>query len=943
MRSKLNEFRNDLSNCPYDVILINETWLQDQYLDTEIITNGWSLFRKDRARLNVENDERGGGVFIAVKDSFFSSPIQIQINDAAKFDFTACRLQVPGKQIYIGCFYIPPNSNREQYELLGKAFYDLYSLTKPDDSIFIYGDSNLRNVNWLASEFHENLYDPVNIHDNYQDFLTMVQSLGLYQINNLTNTSGNVLDTIFTNVISNFILTEAVLKLTSKASIHHRILSLDYIYKDSKYHRNNDKTIVFDYDKADYASINREINNLNLNLNNDDVNNNANELNIALNEILEKYVPKKTITKLSCPVHFDKSLRMLRNKRNKAFNKYKRTKNNNDYNIFLQLRNQFKEHEEQAIKLHKQKVILNSIDDPKQFWNLINEKRKGTGYPLSMSLDSETSDNSKGIANLFAKHFESVFENPLNFNESSFDYIPLSNIELTCLQFELKDVAAILSSIDTKKGAGPDNLHPKLLKNTANTLSKHLTALFNASLKYGIFPDCWKTAYITPIFKSGNKSAISNYRGISLLSSISKIFEKLVLEKLNKFLSPLICENQHGFGKGKSTTTNLTEYCSLLRQYLTKGKQVDAIYTDFSKAFDKVDHHLLLFKLQKLGIRGSILSWIKSYLTNRSQIVKFQDRFSYSINVTSGVPQGSVLGPILFAVFINDIASTIQDCHISMYADDLKIFKAIVNETDSLVLQSAVDSLSSWCRLNGMFLNVSKCSTISFSRSNSPNHFNYIIMDDVLDRKYLIKDLGILIDAKLTFKQQIDKVTSSGHTVLGFVKRRAKEFNDPYLTKNMYCSLVRPILEYASIIWSPYRKVDIDKIESVQKQFLLFALRNLGFEGYHLPSYNSRLRLINMISLENRRELAYTLFAYDLINDNIKVKSLKERIKTRNTNHNLRRNKNLVEEQYHTDFGYYDTMAKSIRLFNKFMPNFEQNISRTSFKNKLTYILKMEN
>ena len=940
MRSKLNEFRNDISNCPYDIVLLSETWLQDQYKDTEIVPNGWSIFRKDRTRRNIENDERGGGVIIAIKDSLTCTPINLSLAANAKFDIIACKIQLPGKTIYIGCFYIPPNSNREQYELLANVFQDLYNEINSSDDLFLYGDSNLRNVEWLPSDFDDHLYDPVNIHDEFQTFLTTVQSLGLYQINNLTNTSGNVLDTIFTNVISNFTLKEAILKLTSKTSIHHRILNLEYIYSDAKHHINNDKTYVFDYDNADYASINNDINNLVINEADYDINEYANKLNLALKGIIEKHVPKKLITKLSCPVHFDKSLRILRNKRNKAFKKYKLTNTNQDYETFLALSTQFKNQEDEAIELHKQKVILSSTDNPKQFWNFINEKRKGTGYPLSMHSDSETSDNPQDTANLFANHFKSVFQNPLNVDESSYNYIPINNSSLSDLQLDLNDVKSALSNIDPSKGAGPDDLHPKFLKNTANTLSVHLTRLFNASLRQGIFPDCWKAANITPIFKSGDKSDISNYRGISILSSVSKIFEKLVLERINYILAPLICKNQHGFGKGRSTTTNLTEYCSFLRQKLAVGCQVDSIYTDFSKAFDKVDHGLLLFKLYKLGIRGSVLSWIKSYLHDRTQVVKFQDRFSYPMKVTSGVPQGSVLGPLLFAIFINDIQSVIKDCQISMYADDLKIFKIINNEMDALTLQQGINSLSSWCRLNGMCLNAGKCSIISFSRSNHPSVFDYMISNDILSRKYLVKDLGILIDAKLTFKQQIDKVTSSGHTVLGFVKRRAKELNDPYLTRKMYYSLVRPILEYASIVWSPYRKVDIDRIESVQKQFLLFALRHLGFEGYRLPSYVNRLRLIDMITLKDRRELASTLFAYDLLTDKINVNNLKERMKFRNNRYNVRNARQLLEEKSSTDFGFNDSIANSIRSFNKFAHNFEPTISRLNFKNKIKNSLK---
>jgi hypothetical protein len=194
--------------------------------------------------------------------------------------------------------------------------------------------------------------------------------------------------------------------------------------------------------------------------------------------------------------------------------------------------------------------------------------------------------------------------------------------------------------------------------------------------------------------------------------------------------------------------------------------------------------------LKKYGISGPLLNWISSYLSNRIQKVNFDNEFSEPVNITSGVPQGSVLGPLLFIIFINDLPKVVRNCECSVFADDLKIFKKISDLDDSLVLQNNLNKVIKWCKVNGMSLNASKCSMISFFKSKTSFVFNYEIGCDMLERKSLIRDLGVIFDEKLSFKAHIDKIVGSNYSVLGFVKRRAKIFNDPHITKTIYCALV---------------------------------------------------------------------------------------------------------------------------------------------------------
>jgi hypothetical protein len=210
---------------------------------------------------------------------------------------------------------------------------------------------------------------------------------------------------------------------------------------------------------------------------------------------------------------------------------------------------------------------------------------------------------------------------------------------------------------------------------------------------------------------------------------------------------------------------------------------------------------------------------------------------------------------------VNDLASLLKNCELSFYADDLKMYKCIRTVIDCNELQKNVDTLFEWCSKNYMILNVKKCAFITFSRKRgSTIQYDYVINSESLNKVNKIKDLGVIFDSKLNFKDHIDKICHGSSCMLGFIKRRVKELNSPYLTKSIYSALILPLLEYANVVWSPSFAIDSGKIESVQKQFLLFALRDLNFnrnnpDSFVLPPYESRLLLLNMTTLEKRRQL----------------------------------------------------------------------------------------
>ena len=304
-------------------------------------------------------------------------------------------------------------------------------------------------------------------------------------------------------------------------------------------------------------------------------------------------------------------------------------------------------------------------------------------------------------------------------------------------------------------------------------------------------------------------------------------------------------------------------YVNQVLQQMSSCGQVDAVYTDFSKAFDKVNHQLLIRKLELFGVGGPILNWLESYLSGRSQQVRVGHTLSRTLMAPSGVPQGSHLGPLLFSLFINDLCDELIDSDFLLYADDLKLFRAIKSQQDACALQRDLDRVQDWCQRNSMLLNVEKCETITFSRRSQRNLLltEYTIDGRSLKRVDVVKDLGILIDCRMTFKAQVNHVVSRGKCMLGLVKRLAKDFDCPHVARSLYCSLVRPLIEYAAVVWDPVFECDKARIESIQKQFLLFSLRCFEWtEGYHLPPYEARLSLLDLDTLRDRRVLAACSF-----------------------------------------------------------------------------------
>ena len=436
----------------------------------------------------------------------------------------------------------------------------------------------------------------------------------------------------------------------------------------------------------------------------------------------------------------------------------------------------------------------------------------------------------------------------------------------------MNDVEICLKNLVNNKSPGPDAIPINVLKYCSSALAGPLTELFNHSLKIGVFPSRWKHAHVTPILKKGSRYKVCNYRPISLLPVLSKIFEKLLHIEIYRHVSKHIAPEQHGFVSQRSTVTNLVEYTRDIATHINNKDQVDSVYTDFSKAFDSVDHQLLIHKIQGYGICGQLLDLLTDYLLKRTQTVVIDAGRSTTEQVTSGVPQGSILGPLLFTLFVNDITQCFQSSKCLMYADDLKIYRSIRTIQECVLLQSDLDCLVAWCQVWRLKLNVLKCNVITFTiKKTKTIIFNYQIQDDLLIRVQSIKDLGVMMSSDLSYNKHLHMIRPKAYRLLGLMKRNCFRKLSPATNRLIYISLVRPQMEYGSVIWNPYHVTKISFVEKVQQRFVKLHTLNCCVPK---DDYKAKLNFLNLMSLRDRRKLMDMTFLFKIIRGGVDSCSL---------------------------------------------------------------------
>jgi hypothetical protein len=412
-------------------------------------------------------------------------------------------------------------------------------------------------------------------------------------------------------------------------------------------------------------------------------------------------------------------------------------------------------------------------------------------------------------------------------------------------------VYKLLKGLNPRKASGPDGIPSKLLQALAKELAPPLTMLFKSSLQTGQIPQVWRHALVQPIFKKGDKSQAANYRPISLTCICCKMLEHIVRHAITDHLEhhKILCDEQHGFRKRRSCETQLIMTMEDLSRELDSKGQTDTILLDFSKAFDKVPHERLSLKLEHYGIRGQTLSWIRAFLANRTQEVVVEGTSSHTGRVTAGVPQGSVLGPTLFLVFINDLGKNIQS-KIRLFADDTILYRAIRSRNDQCLLQKDLDALGEWERKWLMEFNVTKCHVLSVTDKQKPLPPTYTLHGHTLEEVKSAKYLGVELTSHINWKNHVTNITAKANRTSAFVYRNLKGCPTSVQT-HCYKGLVRPVMEYASPVWDPHQEYLRDMLENVQKRSARRIMHNFDRD----TDSNTLVRDLGLQTLKERRRI----------------------------------------------------------------------------------------
>lgn len=528
---------------------------------------------------------------------------------------------------------------------------------------------------------------------------------------------------------------------------------------------------------------------------------------------------------------------------------YRRSKANrsnaNAAEQYIRLRRRVKSLVVSAKRDEELRVASICKENPKEFFSYVNCRKpvKNKIGPLRDRNGSLTNSDSE-IVGILNDHFSSVFTEEVEGVAPVPQLVhggePLDNI--TCTQ---EMVLERIKKLCTSKSPGPDGFLPKLLKEVAEQVAPHLVAIFNQSLRSGSVPRDWKEANVTPIFKKGDRANPGNYRPISLTSVVGKMLEGIIVDAIVEFLerNKLLLDTQHGFRRHRSCLTNLIDFFhGMLRDY-DSSRAIDILYLDFQKAFDKVPHKRLMSKVRALGVQGAVSTWIECWLRDRRQRVVINGESSTWAKVTSGVPQGSVLGPLLFIIYINDIDVGITN-RIAKFADDSKLGGSVNTATGIESLRADLRKVGEWSEKWLMPFNLEKCKVMHIGHANQ--RADYSLLGHNVASTELEKDLGVQISSDLKFSEQCIEAEKKAQRLLGCIRRRFR-FRNKDIVLTLYNSLVRPHLEYAVQFWAPTLRKDIQRLERVQSRAtkLIPSIRHMGYER--------RLRALGLFSLETRR------------------------------------------------------------------------------------------
>ena len=838
--SKVNMLAENTAKHLWDIICVTESHLLSHLPSSIVDIPNYSLIRND-----VSGEVYKHGVCCYIHNSLMIDSISQPLPNVISFHLSSFN-------VFVLIVYRAPSNSASANECLSSFILDFCSAKE----VIVLGDFNLPAIDWLRPN------EPLPPLERM--FADTFLAVGLNQwINEPTfPKSGNILDLVLTSEPDRVGSVEVMAPLPG---CDHCAISFDYVfaisdpYPSNKGHPANNR----DWHKGKYRKASKRLSNIDwdFELAYLDADQSYKRFSVILHDITADCIPLKPQGDRKPPWSTRPPTGLI-NRRHSAWSRYKAARAQlgrhsveacSSYANFAGINQQCRTYAVRAQAKYEEDLILRSQEQPKLFHSYIRKKKVGRPSvgPLKLS-SGKLSDDPAHMSEVFAESFASVYTRSVPANPHQ--HQKSNGTALSTCTITKENVLRVLLDVDGSSAMGPDEVHPLLLKNCAQQLAYPLSVIFNRSFQEGTLPSDWKTSLVIPIFKKGSRYEPLNYRPISLTSVPSKQMERILCKPLMSYLEnhSILSPHQFGFRPGRSTMDQLLLVYETVSKQRDQGAMTDVILFDFTKAFDVVVHDFMIAKLKALGIEGNFLKWLTCFLKDRSMRVCVKGHVSKSKPVLSGVPQGSVLGPILFLIYVNSIASQLK-CSYKIFADDLKIYSCVqhnvLSDSGTLATQTVQDDIDVLLRTSlswGLRINVQKCAVLRFSRSsaNIPQP-SYTLNGNLIPIVSKATDLGVTVDTEMKFH---DHILSTAHKAGGVAESLLKSTvcRSPSFMLFLFISHIRPIIEYCSCLWNTGYAQDIKLLERVQRRW------TKHIDGMAGLSYGERLRALKLYSVQGR-------------------------------------------------------------------------------------------
>ena len=718
------------------------------------------------------------------------------------------------QNFYVFGVYRSPNTDDRVYDCLLSSMARIQ--TEDSKAVFCFvGDFNCHNAEWLGSRRTDNHGRAA------QEFSVLADCAQL--VRGPTHLAGGTLDLVMTNVpdLCKVRVGDLLGPDHSFISIHiSTSLPVEHFCVPRLVHQKSRvrwDVVEEDVRRIPWSTIIRSPDAVQ-------------HLNTALSDIIARRVPSVRIRVRNFDTPwFNDECRALYDRKQTAYRKWNRTRNRDDHEAFLLAQREANACYSRAQREHRARCRTKLAETPSAhaWWKALKEAVFGTSSSIPPLVDrtGKLLSHPRDKAQLLSEHFDSKQSREDICLPQSCHREPLLNT----LAFRARDVSVIIRSLDSRGGTDPLGVFPLFLKQVEPVIAPKLSAIFRNLIRSGSFPDSWRCANVVPVPKGCTSSSASDYRPISITPIVSKVFEKLLAPKLSSFLNGVLPPRQYAYRKGMGTCDALLDITQTCQAALDIGQEARIVQLDFSAAFDRVNHAGLIYKLESVGVGGSFLSIIREFLTSRSQCVVVDGCMSSSVRVVSGVPQGSVIGPLLFLLYTADLADVVENIFIT-YADDSTLIAIIPTPADrarvSASLDRDLDRISAWCKMWGMTLNASKTYSLIVSRSRTvePPHPTLQLHQHDISVAASLTILGVRLDERLTFECHVRDVASRASQKLGILRQAWRLYQDVSIVSKCFWSYILPILEYCSPVWSSAADTHLRLLDRVVRT--VFTLSN---------------------------------------------------------------------------------------------------------------------